>query len=494
MLISNMQLCLAHYCDVHGPTPLMVTEGLPVPCSACYDPDSPSISFDGDRPQTAVPSAQATAAITDVLKKMDLGGLHRSSSSPVSEQEAQTHRAALLRSTQLAHAPASAVETPPVSPRRSTDQERPLPPRRDSSFRKTYDDYVTKRANPCDNCAMTLPRRQETSATGPRKGKSIPGGDSRNPTLRTRAPCARVFGSASGDESPPSSQTASSSDTDGDDNPKAATYAHRRSTTVTSSTSRSSGSSTPQYNSHTHYLDYTSTHEPMVANSFSIVRASCLRTLSFEMLPRNAGAASGSANATPVASPQTPSFVTTHSAGAAASGGPIFFGDPAAGYTTAYIFRIPDIHARGHKRVYAFLALSTQRERLAMKTFGFVAAAFHDLAVWIQQLAEAEADRALNESSATSSPVVANPNYGPSPFSPVPPQTPQGSSNNSGGSSFLAAAGGGLSRRMGTGFGVSGNPLKARGLAEIVGMPDFFIELHSRFVRLLLELGVVLNS
>jgi hypothetical protein len=36
--------------------------------------------------------------------------------------------------------------------------------------------------------------------------------------------------------------------------------------------------------------------------------------------------------------------------------------------------------------------------------------------------------------------------------------------------------------------------LKARGLAELVGMPDFFIELHARFVRLLIELGVVVGS
>lgn len=122
-----------------------------------------------------------------------------------------------------------------------------------------------------------------------------------------------------------------------------------------------------------------------------------------------------------------------------------------------------------------------------MKAFGALSSAFQELAAWIQQLAEAEAERAL-ESSA-SSPVVANPNYG-SAFSTPQPQASLGSS---GGSSFLTA-GGGLSRRMGTGFGGAGNALKARGLPELVGQPDFFIELHSRFVRLLLELGVKFNS
>jgi hypothetical protein len=186
--------------------------------------------------------------------------------------------------------------------------------------------------------------------------------------------------------------------------------------------------------------------------------------------------------------------VTTHSAGSAASGGPIFFGDPSAGYTTAYIFRIPDVHARGHKRVYAFLALSTHRERLAMKSFGFIAAAFRDLAAWIQRLAESEAERANSPggSSSAGSPVVANPGYGG--FGAGSEMSASSQPASAGGSSFLTGGMGGLSRRMGGGFGGSGVSLKQRGLAELVGLPDFFIELHTRFVRLLLELSVELGS
>jgi hypothetical protein len=65
-----------------------------------------------------------------------------------------------------------------------------------------------------------------------------------------------------------------------------------------------------------------------------------------------------------------------------------------------------------------------------------------------------------------------------------------------GGSSFVSGGIGGLSRRnMGAGYGGGSSvALKQRGLPELVGLPDFFIEMHSRFVRLLLELGVVLNS
>ncbi|KAK3346779.1 vesicle coat protein [Lasiosphaeria hispida] len=484
-------LCLAHYCDLHGPTPLMVTEGLPVPCSTCYDDELrgyPSVATDRPRTsaQASADSGQAATAITEALRRLDFTGTPRSSSHPASEQEAQTYRAALRRSAKAVANSGSAVETPPHSPRLPQGPgQQPQKPRHE--FRRTYDEYVTRRAGPCENCALTLPRRQESD-----KEVGVGTRPERGPTLRTRAPCARVFAGMDR-PSPASSQTSSS--TASEDESSGSRQSHRRLGTTASVASRSSKNSSAAEGAHTHYLDYTSTHEPVGPASFSIVRASCLRTLSLETLPRapaTAPPSSGSSVPTPTASPITPAFVTTHSIGSAASGGPIFFGDPAAGYTTAYIFRIPDIHARGHKRVYAFLALSTHRERLAMKAFAFVAAAFRDMAAWIQLLAEAEAERLLAEASgsAGSSPIIAGPGYG----SFQADQPPPAASVGSGGSSFLMGGAGGLSRRMGGGFGGSGVALKPRGLAELVGLPDFFIELHTRFVRLLLELGIVLGS
>lgn len=338
-----------------------------------------------------------------------------------------------------------------------------------------------KRAGPCDNCALTLPKRQESSSRG--------AGADAGPTLRTRAPYARVYGSGvPGDASPTNSNSTISDD---DEQPRRPS--HRRTGTITSTTSRSSASSSSHVNGHTHYLDYTSTHEPVVPASFSIVRASCIRTLSFETLPR--GTATNACNS-PITSPSTSSFVTTHSPGAAASGGPIFFGDASAGYTTAYIFRIPDVHARGHKRVYAFLALSSHRERLAMKTFTFISNAFRELAAWIQGLAEAEAERYASDSSAASSPLSAAGAagiYGGAGMGMSQLQQQQPIENTTG-SGFLSGGMGGLSRRTGGAYGGGGVSLKARGLAELVGLPDFFIELHSRFVQLLFELGVVLSS
>ncbi|KAI2603545.1 vesicle coat protein [Hypoxylon fragiforme] len=509
----------------------MVTEGLPVPCAQCCDE-----STEPARPQTSAASPGSPAVVTDALRKMTLGA-SRSSSIPASDQDMQMHRTSLLRASKLgpngtAH-PASvaspiagsAIQTPPQSPRNVPEG---FPEangkgnmRRDPSFHRTYDDSDTKRANPCQNCALTLPKRQEPkkgkdgSTSGTAESKS----GHRGPTLRTRAPYARVYG-GQGEISPPNSNPQSSYTSDAEEEvlstdtaKRPATY--RRPTTSTSHSSVSSRSSVTQ---HTHYLDYTSTHESVVPTTFSIVRASCLRTLSFETLPRRPETAQ--AGQLPGIPPPFPSPSTGHGPGyitttpnpqSAANGGPIFFGDPLAGYTTAYIFRIPDMHARGRKRVYAFLALSTHRERLAMKTFSFVSAAFRDLANWIQELAEAEAERDREREEANSPIAALNAAYGNGGFGEGPRDSGIGLGLGGGfgtnldrdrerdrandTSSFLTGGGrGGFMQRMGGSMGPGGFAPKARGLAELVGLPDFFIELHSRFVQLLLELGVVLSS
>ncbi|KAI0533236.1 vesicle coat protein [Xylaria digitata] len=506
-LTTDIQLCLAHYCDLHGPTPLMVTEGLPVPCGRCYD-DS---LVDMARPRssaTSTASAGPPTAVTDALHKMNLGAAW-SSSATTSDQDVQTHRAALLRASKPVTTNASAVQTPPQSPRKPADgfpemKANANAPRRDASFRRTYDEYVTKRAGPCANCALTLPKRQDITKTANAQPDKSPDSKSeaQGPTMRTRAPYARVYGSLA-DTSPPCSNPQSSytSDAEDDSSPQnsvSRASSQRRPTTSTSQCSATSKSSIPH---HTHYLDYTSTHEPTVPTTYTIVRASCLRTLSFETLPRRPEASQSTPSLLGHAPYAPPVFPSAMSVGpgyitapptpqSAASGGPIFFGDPSAGYTTAYIFRIPDMHARGRKRVYAFLALSTHRERLAMKAFSFISAAFRDLAAWIQELAEAEAEREREREEEGSAVAALNAAYRNSRFGGRGPHE-----TNRDTSSFLTAGSrGGYMQRMGGTMGPSGFTPKARGLAEVVGLPDFFIELHTRFVKLLLELGIVLGS
>ncbi len=115
-----------------------------------------------------------------------------------------------------------------------------------------------------------------------------------------------------------------------------------------------------------------------------------------------------------------------------------------------------------------------------MSTFSFLSSAFKELAAWVQSLAELELER-----TSTSSPVMG---------------LGLGGIGEEGGSMVGGGSGGGSGfgylsgrRQMGADGRYMAN-LRARGLAEIVGLPDFYIELHTRFVRLLVELGVMIDS
>ncbi|KAG5997125.1 hypothetical protein E4U52_005005 [Claviceps spartinae] len=475
-LTTAFKLCIAHYCDIHGPTPLMVTEGSRHPCSTCFESfdvtlgaTSPKHGSDKRTSSSGSISAlhsQTSVALKDVSRDLSLGS---SGSPPASEPDTGMRRTTLRYSAGCSSsndiknnngAASSALDTPPESPR--PIHRKPL---RDSSFRRTYDDVVTKKQGPCDNCAMTLPPRQNAAASAS------------EPILRTMSAVERVSGPA-GQASPPDSQMSNETDDEGESSHgvrfrrKQATPGSSQNTSY-SSTSISSGRSTYH---HLHNVNYTSSHEPLQPDSFTLLRASCLRALSFEHTARPPS--SWNLNS----SPQLDSFVTTQSPGCAVTGGPIFFGDAKAGYTTGYLFRIPDLHARGHKRLYAFLALSTHKERVAMKTFSLFIQAFEVLASWIQQLAEAEAERTSTNSSPRSGGVAHG--GGAQPQLHTSALDPSSSGFMQGGSAFT--------RRTGYGPGISS--LKARGLAEIVGQPDFFITLHSKFVELLFQVAVALNS
>ncbi|OAA64688.1 Folliculin [Niveomyces insectorum RCEF 264] len=572
--LAPLQLCLAHFCEVHGPTPLMVTEGLPSKCSTCEDPgdDVPGLvsavasamsslnSSPSSASTTHAAATAATAAVADALRKMSLTRTDDTASSRSRHQSNGTAKRSPPRAPtpfkepQLAASASPLLQTrddSPTTTATTTATTTTMPTAPISNFSKTYDESVTKRALPCDNCAMTLPRPKTKTGHVVSAAGDAGGTDARNPTLCTRVPRAQVYDEMPRDASPfvlhPSSSSGSSSassDAGGDERPTSRSYRrshHQRASTATSAaTSRSSTSSSlsRQIKSHTHYFEYTSTHEPVSPDAYGIVRASCLRTLTLETLPRSpasaatvitgSGLASAGGSLVTTPQPTTPSSLAAASyftafphggpsaaaavaAAAAVNGGPLFFGDAATGYTTAHIFRVADVHARGHKRVYALIALNTQCERLAMQAFGFVSAAFNDLAAWIQQLADAEAERVVyqSESAGSSSPssegspsTSANPSFGlgGSPHT-SPPSTQPSSVTNDSGSSFLAAAGNGLLRRMGPGFSGFGklgsanaSSVRARGLPEILGKPDFFIELHARFVQLLVGLDVALSQ
>lgn len=109
------------------------------------------------------------------------------------------------------------------------------------------------------------------------------------------------------------------------------------------------------------------------------------------------------------------------------------------------------------------MALSTHRERVAMQSFSFFSDRFPRIAAWIQGLAA----QAPDQNS---------------------PSSCEGYSNDSTpASSFLSG------RNRGADGRYAGMSLRAKGLAELVGMPDFFLELHAVFVRLLVELNTLLG-
>jgi len=428
----------------------MVTEGLSVSCTSCFEDGSLSTR----RPSTSARSLNPVDGLIGTSR-----GASRTNSSSDKENGAY---AAFQSQGSKAQASTSAIETPPESPRVATLQtaQNANNYRRDSSFRKTYDENDKKRAIPCENCALTLPRKTKEGSTTSKI-------DNNGPILRTRKAYERISVPAE-QPSPPKSESSNSSDSENVITSKPTHHRTHSRTLIRAGTS-SSNSSFNSSISHDHFLDYTSTHEPLAPTSFSIIRQSCLRTLSCETLPPSSTQSTSSPTSPLINNP-----FSTGPSSTSTSGGPIFFGDPLAGYTTAYIFRIPDPNARGRRRVYALMALSTHRERAAMQTFSYLSSAFRELAAWIQSLAEAELERAEN---------AVSPSLGGG-------DDRSGSSignHNTPTSAFLSG------RKWGPDSKFAGMSLKARGLAELVGLPDFFIELHVKFVQLLIELSIMLG-
>ncbi|CRG85681.1 hypothetical protein PISL3812_02711 [Talaromyces islandicus] len=188
---------------------------------------------------------------------------------------------------------------------------------------------------------------------------------------------------------------------------------------------------------HTHILTYLSLHGPPNPADYALLRQSSIRTLSCELLPRGL------------------------------SSGRLCFGDSVAGYTIAYVFRLPDPMARGKRRSYALVALAGKDATRAFRASPIIWRIFQRIATSIVTAAEKhqEEEKKREEQAFQSPNSSAGRNY-----TPV--------------SSFLT----------GRAYGPNGNPrragqIRARNLAEIVGNEYIFAELHAQFVTLLQQLG-----
>ncbi|KAL4951452.1 vesicle coat protein [Aspergillus filifer] len=191
---------------------------------------------------------------------------------------------------------------------------------------------------------------------------------------------------------------------------------------------------------HTHILTYLSLRGPPNPADYALLRRSSIRTLSCELLPRGL------------------------------SSGPLCFGDSNAGYTIAYIFRLPDPMARGKRRSYALVALAGKDARKAFRACPIIWRAFDRIATSIYNAAEnfQEDEKRREEQKNVAS------RDGDKPYTPV--------------SSFLTgrAVDPDGQRRRGQ--------VRARNLTEIVGNQYLFAEIHGSFVALLQQLGAMFGS
>ncbi|CAO2656068.1 Nn.00g048710.m01.CDS01 [Neocucurbitaria sp. VM-36] len=424
----DFTISLAHFCEVHGPTSIICTQASTSPCGSC----NPCVTPPSEEPH----SAYSYNGLYDQPTSLKLGGRLPQLNSP--------------------------FETPPTSPRSPTHNPYfpSFPSSSSSSFggrrpSSTFDSDP----DVCENCQMEVPKKYRDKLPNGAPGSPSKDGRSRNgsPVLRSsqnypvRRPVSR------GDAS--STDSSDISDTE-------------QSTSFESSKSGSYPDSIPpspmlvSRGMHTHTLNYISTSQPQSPTTYSLLRRTCIRTLSTEVLPLS-----------------KPS-------------GPIMFGDSVAGYTIAYVFRLQDPRSRGAKRTYALIAMAGRDCRRATKAMVKITEVFESIANRIVALAERVLERESAASQSLSRPVTAIPGTPPlgTSASSMPPtfMLPQKeryisstasspTRNITPVSSFLSAK-----KVDPDGFPrVSRDVMKAKSLAEIVGQENFFVELHTLFCGLL---------
>ena len=183
---------------------------------------------------------------------------------------------------------------------------------------------------------------------------------------------------------------------------------------------------------HVHHLEYVSSSTPVESDVFASLRRATIRTLSGEQLPR--GQASG----------------------------PLCFGDSSLGYTIAYVFRLPDEHARGRQRYYALIALAGVDSRRVLRACSLIWSCFEQIALHIIEMAEEVALQVLAEGG-----------------------SPLRSGQRTPVSSFLT--GGALDPDRHPRQCAAN--VRPNGISALVGDERFFCELHMMFVGILQDLG-----
>lgn len=202
------------------------------------------------------------------------------------------------------------------------------------------------------------------------------------------------------------------------------------------STCDSMNSLTSHTDCHDHTLTYLTAKSPDDPGDYAQLRASVIRTLSCEILPRGM------------------------------SEGPFCFGDSATGYTIAYVFRITDPKARGRRRAYSFVALAGKDAYRAFKACPTVWEAFAMMARAIEHAAQrSQDDQELQQQREKEERLGQRSSYSePSSFLTQRPRDPDGQPRRA-------------------------NQTQPRSLADIIGNENIFTILHHYFVAILRCLG-----
>ena len=198
------------------------------------------------------------------------------------------------------------------------------------------------------------------------------------------------------------------------------------------------GSADSHRDCHDHMLTYLTSKSPDDPEDYATLRASVIRALSCELLPRGM--------------PE----------------GPICFGDTTTGYTIAYVFRLTDSKARGRRRTYAFVALAGKDGQRAFKAAPILFEAFSTIAKIIEHQAQkTQDDQDLQQQKERDEKL-----------------SPGKSSEYSEISSFLTQRPrdpDGQPRRAGQ--------TQPRSLADILDHDTIFVEIHQYFIYVLHVLG-----
>ena len=354
----------------------------------------------------------------------------------------------------------SPFETPPTSPRSpSHNPYFPSLPTSDGGFggRRPSSTYSTDN-DVCNNCQIVVPKKVSAKLPEGAPGSPAKDGRGRNgsPVLRTSHNFP-VRGSGASDD------LSSSASSDASDTEQSKSFDSNGSQMFPDSVPAS-----PMYTRgmHTHTLSYVSTSQPQSPESYSLLRRTCLRTLSTERLPMGKAA------------------------------GPVFFGDSYAGYTIAYMFRLRDPRARGAMREYALIAMAGRDGLRATKAMVKITEVFEQIANRIVALAdkvlERDSQNAVPSRPITALPVTTPPLGTSASSMPVFQTSPQkdrplsvasspATRNITPVSSFLSAK-----KVDPDGYPrISSEVMKAKNLVEIVGQEDFFVWLHGIFCGLL---------